>query len=833
MYPETNNASKAFADLWFYSNPVYATSTAVVDTKTFVIQSASDDVEEWLAPGLGQTQSNPVGDLDYNSSDLELGCEGGSHTDPQMVGLRFSNIDLPQGKYILSAQIDFEVDAVSKQADPCTLVIRVEDADDAATFTTQNQPFLLTSRPKLSDSIVWELKPTELNAVDARGLSVDVAPLVQRILQRSGWKSGNALAFYITGTGTREVESYEGEPTAAAKLHIRYAMNAQEIEAKRLTDSIKAVVAQTYAGLNQAEYTIPSWTEMLRSYVQADGNPTPGSLEEFKQDLVAMKPATLPYNVCIAMNGNPKTQFGLTWYTNQGVNPGVVALVEGVHTDASAFVAPVAFAADTLHLWNVNYSVSRNELQVKAGLENDSKRNYTVHKALVTGLKANTTYSYRVGYEGNWSEIGTFTTAPESADDYSFLYIADTQAHNDDYFTVSERTVKTAAANMPDMKFCMMTGDMVETSGSNNSEWEWEQWFERMQPVWKHTPIAPICGNHDKSSNKNLTHHFNTEKVGFDQELSTTPGSVYSFVYGDALFIAASTEDYSKAGYLDSLKNFIRAEVAAHPEVKWKIAFYHKAIYTGSRSHQSDRDARTVREALVPVFDEVGIDMCFQGHDHIYEVMGATKEFKLVENSSWGIEDAALRGVRENMTGKQGGVYDVSNGTLFFLNNSAGKKKYEPRNEAEMEAAYSAHGITNYWGLFTGKFGQTGEPTYSDVRVTRDTLFVQTYTVDDAGTATLFDAFKVVKSEKVEELPTQSLAATRASIALIPNPTSSSVEVQGLESVDAMELYTLAGMRLQQSTASTRLSVEGCTPGTYVVKVYSGNDVFVEKLLVQ
>ncbi|MDD3167703.1 MAG: T9SS type A sorting domain-containing protein, partial [Bacteroidales bacterium] len=77
------------------------------------------------------------------------------------------------------------------------------------------------------------------------------------------------------------------------------------------------------------------------------------------------------------------------------------------------------------------------------------------------------------------------------------------------------------------------------------------------------------------------------------------------------------------------------------------------------------------------------------------------------------------------------------------------------------------------------------------------------------------------------------LAATRASIALIPNPTSSSVEVQGLESVDAMELYTLAGMRLQQSTASTRLSVEGCTPGTYVVKVYSGNDVFVEKLLVQ
>lgn len=36
----------------------------------------------------------------------------------------------------------------------------------------------------------------------------------------------------------------------------------------------------------------------------------------------------------------------------------------------------------------------------------------------------------------------------------------------------------------------------------------------------------------------------------------------------------------------------------------------------------------------------------------------------------------------------------------------------------EMEAAKSSHGITNYMGLFTGKFGQTGEPTLSDVNVT-------------------------------------------------------------------------------------------------------------------
>ena len=83
----------------------------------------------------------------------------------------------------------------------------------------------------------------------------------------------------------------------------------------------------------------------------------------------------------------------------------------------------------------------------------------------------------------------------------------------------------------------------------------------------------------------------------------------------------------------------------------------------------------------------------------------------LVEGSVEKVETVGDGGERENMTGKNGGVFDVSKGTLYFLNNSAGKKKYEPRTEAEMIASLGKHEIENYWGLFSGKFGQTGEPT--------------------------------------------------------------------------------------------------------------------------
>jgi acid phosphatase type 7 len=97
------------------------------------------------------------------------------------------------------------------------------------------------------------------------------------------------------------------------------------------------------------------------------------------------------------------------------------------------------------------------------------------------------------------------------------------------------------------------------------------------------------------------------------------------------------------------------------------------------------------------------------------------------------------------VTGKLGGTFDVTGGPLYFLNNSAGKKKYEPRSKTTMDSAETTLGITNYFGLFSGRFGQTGEPTFSEVTVSTDSINIRTWTVSDSGVATVFDAFKVVR----------------------------------------------------------------------------------------
>ena len=54
-------------------------------------------------------------------------------------------------------------------------------------------------------------------------------------------------------------------------------------------------------------------------------------------------------------------------------------------------------------------------------------------------------------------------------------------------------------------------------------------------------------------------------------------------------------------------------------------------------------------------------------------------------------------------------------------------------------------GISNYNGLFSGRFGQTGRPTFSNIRVTGNNITITTYEVGDTGEANLFDEIKLFK----------------------------------------------------------------------------------------
>jgi hypothetical protein len=146
---------------------------------------------------------------------------------------------------------------------------------------------------------------------------------------------------------------------------------------------------------------------------------------------------------------------------------------------------------------------------------------------------------------------------------------------------------------------------------------------------------------------------------------------------------------------------------------------------------------------MAPLFDSLNIDVVLQGHEHIYQVMGPIFNKKLALGAVSDVQSVTPHPTK-NVTGKKGGVFDVSKGTLYFLNNSSDCCiKFSPYPLDSMTLANTG-GIENYRDFFTGIFGQNGNPTYSHVSVSTDSIVITTYEMVNGNDVEL-DKIRVVK----------------------------------------------------------------------------------------
>jgi type II secretory pathway pseudopilin PulG len=176
-------------------------------TNDIQVATGNDDAEERTSDGF----------MYLDSSDLELAFSSDEATD--LVGIRFTNVVVPPGETISNAYIQFQVDETSSGV--TSLTIEGEAVDDAAQFTSA--AYDISSRPRTSASVSWT--PSAWTTVGARGAdqrTTDISPVLQEIVDRPGWSSGNAIVIIIDGSGTRTAEAFEGEPAGAAELHYEY-----------------------------------------------------------------------------------------------------------------------------------------------------------------------------------------------------------------------------------------------------------------------------------------------------------------------------------------------------------------------------------------------------------------------------------------------------------------------------------------------------------------------------------------------------------------------------------------------------------------------------------
>jgi len=128
-------------------------------------------------------------------------------------GFRFQNVTINAGSTINTAYIEIERASTST----INVVIYGEDVDDATTFVTSNNN--ISSRTLTTANVAWNASLG--GSVGSRFQSPNIAAVIQEIVDRAGWVSGNDLnlIFDCQGGGI-QIRAYDNAPGDAAVLQL-------------------------------------------------------------------------------------------------------------------------------------------------------------------------------------------------------------------------------------------------------------------------------------------------------------------------------------------------------------------------------------------------------------------------------------------------------------------------------------------------------------------------------------------------------------------------------------------------------------------------------------
>ena len=423
--------------------------------------------------------------------------------------------------------------------------------------------------------------------------------------------------------------------------------------------------------------------------------------------------------VSCTFNGDAQTARGFCWYTLTKTKSDV-QIVKTSDFDGT-FANAKTFSADNAYKFRKQFC----------------------HKITADGLEPGAEYTYRVGDASldMWSDIGTFRT-DDGDNSFSYITIADVQASSDENFNHASETIRGAMATCPESEFTVNLGDFV--NDDTNDEWDW--YFKNFAFSNSATTLVPIAGNHDGNITNKLNINvfnstFNLDNSTTDSKVNWVNGVYYSYDYGNAHFAVLNTNDMYPMS--QSQRNWLINDMKSS-DADWKIVFMHRACYSEGKNINKP-DTVIMRDVLIPLFDELDIDMVCAGHDHVYYRSYQVQNDKVVDNVTY---------VTEMYNGEEVTFAYNPEGTVHILPSTAGTKRYavhDAINPIPESCAYR---------LSTQDMGGCFMITTID----GDKLIVKSYLVDDdTQEITQIDQYAIKKDmgqNKAEEsnLPTDNIS---------------------------------------------------------------------------
>ncbi len=566
-------------------------------TFTTSVATGADDAEEEIASGT----------CNISSSDLELINDYNLSSSEQIVGIRFTNIDIPANATITNAYIQLTVDETTTTS--TNLTIKGELTENSQTFSTNSAN--ISSRTNTNASVDWNSVPAWSGVGDA-GVdqkTPDLSSVVTEIMTHNSWSQGNALTFFITGSGQRIAESYDGSSADAPELIIEYtlvvydndlAINIINPNTSILPNaSVSIEVEVTNLGNNtqsnfDVSYSVDNGTTTTETTSLNLAQGETGSYT-FTQTADMSVPNTYNVNAEVILSSDE-------YIANNSTSENVTA--ESANVDDIHWGSTNDPLNGLTITWRSNgsadqikwgYTIDYNEGTHAATSSSSWNPNTLFNFTFPDGVTPEATIHYSI-YNSDidgWTADKTFATSKSpaaSTTQYSFTVLGDSRTNLSDWQSVANATEEN--------EFAIFVGDIVE-DGSNESQWN--DWFSYGDNLVSDNLIYHSFGNHDGLGSPNFT------------DLYTLPGDnySYSYEYGNAIFIFIYMEDASHETDLAWLQNTL-----ANTDKTWKFVTFHRPFFT-SGGHAGEMDS--FFDTWWQAFDDYSVDMVFNGHTHNYQ----------------------------------------------------------------------------------------------------------------------------------------------------------------------------------------------------------------------
>lgn len=307
-----------------------------------------------------------------------------------------------------------------------------------------------------------------------------------------------------------------------------------------------------------------------------------------------------------------------------------IALVRGPYLNSGSTTgAVVRWRTDVISDAVVYYGTNVNSLTsfaVETSVTNE-------HIVTLTDLQPDTKYFYSIG-SGAYRLVGGtndganywFKTLPPvgTRRPVRFWALGDagTAGNGDPARQQSTRDAfyNYAASSAP-ADFMMMLGDNAYNSGTDSEHQA--AIFDMYPTTLRNLFLWPTIGNHETAQSTTATdfpymHIFSLPKNGESGGVPSGTEKYYSLDYANIHFICLDSMTSGQTANTP-MANWLRADLEATSQ-EWIIVFFHHPPYTkGSHNSDTEQDLVAIRQNLMPILEDYGVDLVLSGHSHAYE----------------------------------------------------------------------------------------------------------------------------------------------------------------------------------------------------------------------